>query len=281
MKAPACLLPCVAFAIACPGLAGAAVVASDDFSSGGLSGGSGWLNNWTATATNPNPPVTSNASPLTAGGGNYLSVVRSSVTASTTHAVSRQFSAVTAASPYTVSFDWRMESSLTNFTTFDDRVHIGASSGATNSNNTFSWLLGVAAADSGSTNLVPDGNWYVYNYTTNDAFSGDNLVDTGIKLAPQVTYSFVVDVIPGSRIYTVQISGSDGSAYTSGNLRFRNNSTAATNTLVFGSVSHSSADTTTFSFDNVSIQGVPEPGSVILAGVAALAGIGVRRRRQG
>jgi|GEM_PF-6302796 len=281
MKAPVRILPFMGLAIACHGFAGAAVVASDDFSSGSLNGGSGWLNDWTPAATAPNPPVTSDASPLTTGGGNYLSVGPTSVSANTTHAVSRQFAATTASSPYTVSFDWRMESALTNFTTFNDRVHIGASTGNINSNDTFSWLVGVSAADNGTTNTVPDGNWYVFNYTTNNAFSGANLVDTGIKLASQVTYSFVVDVVPGSRNYTVQISGSDGSSYTSGNLRFRNNSTTiATNTLVFGSVTHSPEDTTTFSFDNVSIEGVPEPGSALLAGMAALAGLGIRGRRK-
>jgi len=281
MNPPATFAFSVALALAIQSQAGAVVVASDDFSSGGLSGGVGWLNNWTGTATNPANPVTSNVSPLKAGSGDYLSVVPTSISGPVSHAVSRQFSSSVALAPYTVTFDWRMDTPLTNFTTFDDRVHIGASQGNINSNNTFSWLVGVAAADS-SSNFVPDGNWYVYNYTTNDAFSGANLVDTGIKLASLVTYSFVVDVNPGSKNYTVRIVGSDGSSYTSGNLTFRNNSTiAATNTLVFGSVTGGTTDNTTFSIDNVTIDGVPEPGSVMLLGAAAIVGLGRRRRSNG
>lgn len=256
----------------------AAIVASDDFSSGTLSGGTGWLNSWTPTATNPSTPVVSNASELSAGSGNYLPVTPTSVTGNTTHAVSRQFSTVVASSPYTVRFDWRMDSALTNFNTFNDRVHIGGSSGNVNSDNTFSWLVGVAAADNGTTNVVPDGNWYVYDYTTNNSFTGANLVNTGIALTTGVTYSFVVNVNPAARNYTVTINGSDSSSYVSGTLDFRNQSTTPTNTLAFGSVTNETNDTTAFSIDNISIDGVPEPSSIAVAGLLGAIGL-VRRRR--
>ena len=256
----------------------AAIVASDDFSSGTLSGGTGWINSWTPTATSPATPVVSSASELTAGSGNYLPVAPTSVTSNTTHAVSRQFSSVVASSPYTVRFDWRMDTALTNFNTFNDRVHIGGSAGNVNSDATFSWLVGVAGADNGATNVVPDGNWYVYDYTNNNGFSGSNLVDTGITLTTSVVYSFIVNVNPAARTYTVNISGSDSSSYTSGALDFRNQSSTPTNTLAFGSVTHATNDNTTFSIDNISIDGVPEPSSIALAGLLGAIGL-IRRRR--
>lgn len=266
-----------AFAIS-PDHAQAAIVSSDDFSSGTLSGGTGWLNAWTPTATVPTTPVVSNASELTAGSGNYLPVAPTSVTGNTTHAVSRQFSSVVASSPYTVRFDWRLDTALTNFNTFNDRVHIGGSAGNVTSDATFSWLVGVSAADNGTTNVVPDGNWYVYDYTTNNAFSGANLVNTGISLTTGVTYSFVVNVNPAARNYTVTINGSDASSYVSGTLDFRNQSSSPTNTLAFGSVTNETNDPTTFSIDNISIDGIPEPSSIALLGV--MGAIGITRRRR-
>jgi len=269
-----CFLPLLVTA----GAAQAAIVVSDDFSSGALNGGTGWTNSWTPTATSPSPPVVSSASELTTGSGNYLPVGPTSVTGNTTHAVARQFSSSVASSPYTVRFDWRMDTTLANFNTFNDRVHIGGSAGNVTSDATFSWLVGVAGADNGTTNVVPDGHWYVYDYTNNNGFSGANLVDTGITLTQNVVYSFVVNVNPAARNYTVNITGSDSSTYTSGDLDFRNQSTTPTNTLVFGSVTHATSDTTAFSFDNVTIDGVPEPSSMALLGVLGAMGM-VRRRR--
>lgn len=263
----------------CPALSQAAIVVSEDFSSGTLTGGTGWLGgSWTPLRTSPATPVVSSANPLTPGSGNYLPVVANN-TASQTHGVSRTIPTVVATNAHTITFDWRMDTPLTNFTEWNDRVHFGASNGDVNSNANFSWLVGVAAASNGTTNVVPAGKWYVYDHDGDSDFTGDNLIDTGVDLVSGVTYSFTIQVNPvGTGTYTVSFTGSNGTGFSSGTLDFRNRNSAIANHIVFANVTSATTDGTAFSFDNFAIDGVPEPSAALLVGISGLAVV-VRRRR--
>lgn len=245
-------------------------------------GGTGWgaANEWRPSGS-PNgggavTPTVTNTNPLN-GGGNYLSVT--TAVASTTLGIKRNLGSV-AASPYTLTFDWRLDSPLTNFTEFNDRIHFGVN--GTNSygtDNNTGWSIGVAA-NSGPNNSVFPGHWYFYNNTAtsgNGEFNTANMVDTGIALVSGVTYSFVVTVDPVSKTYYASISGSDSTFFEQGNMRFRNQTTDGTThtNLLFGGATSNANDQLTWSIDNINI--VPEPSTAFLAGLSGLLCF-VRRR---
>ncbi len=263
----------------CPALSQAAIVVSEDFSSGTLSGGTGWLaGSWTALRTSPVAPVVSSVNPLTPGSGNYLPVV-ANTTQQQTHGVSRTIPTVVATNAHTITFDWRLDTSLTDFASWTDRVHFGASNGDVNSTPNFSWLVGVAAASNSTANVVPAGKWYVYDHDGDSDFTGANLINTGVDLVAGVTYSFTIQVNPaGTGTYTVSFIGSNGTSYNSGTLDFRNQNSAVANQIVFASVTSATDDGTTFSFDNFAIDGVPEPSAALLVGISGLAVLARRRR---
>lgn len=274
-------------AVFLPSIASAFVIA-DDFSSGDRSGGTNWnSSSWTLGGNSSASVIDS--SPLAPGGAGYLTVsgfFSSSGTGNTnrTHGVSRNFGTTVASNPYTVAFDWRAEGDLTTFTTFYDRFHIGASTGGINSDSTFSWLIGVAAANNGTTNIVPAGNWYFYDFdsTASNAstrpFTAPHLHDTGIAFEAGVTYSFVVTVDPSSKTYGVEMSSGGSVLASQTGLNFRTGSDTPTSTLVFGTVTQPD-ETRAFSIDNVTITGVPEPSSALLLGSCGLLGLLRRQRR--
>lgn len=244
--------------------------------------GTGWESGWVeSTGGNNVDGTVTDANPLN-GGGNYLTVTN---TANNTSLGVRRNIGTLTSSIYTVTFDWRLDTPLTTFTAFNDRVHFGSTSetglGTTVNSG---WIIGVAAADNGTTNTVFDGNWYFYNNqstTADGSFDSANMMDTGIALKSGVIYSFAVTVDSSAQTYSAAISGSDGSSFSASNLNFRNQTGNGLNqsNLVWGGAvsagSGSSLETLTWSLDNVHI--VPEPSSLMLAGLSGLLCF-VRRR---
>jgi hypothetical protein len=273
----------VSVALACPAMG---AVVADDFSSNryGWVGGVGtwerlpnwdWGSAWT-TSTNPLTPgsgtyvqfrtvtggVEKRPGPISAGGYGVRKRMDSAVLDTSTTA-------------HTVSFDFRLESDLTTFNTFDDRLHIFASPvelGNTNANTT--WSVGVVGANNGS-GITPL-YWYFYDRNTSDGFNGANMYFTNVPLQSGVTYSFVIDVDPETASYSASISSSAGSDGAS-NLGFRNGTAgSAGDFLVFGGNVSATDEAFGFSFDNVIV--VPEPSASLLALMGAC-GFALRRRR--
>lgn len=181
----------------------------------------------------------------------------------------------TSTTAHTISFDFRLDTPLTTFTTFDDRIHILASpTSVTNTNANTTWSVGVVGANNG-TGLSPL-YWYFYDRDGSDSFNGANLYFTSVPLQQGVVYSFVIDVDPMTASYSASITSSVGSDSAT-NLGFRNGTAgSAGDYFVVGGNVNSMDETFGFSFDNLVI--VPEPSSSLLmvAGIGILAG---RRRR--
>ncbi|MBX3741428.1 MAG: hypothetical protein KF712_10585 [Akkermansiaceae bacterium] len=255
-------------------------------------GGTGWAAGWVESETNGTPAGNARVdgsllttSPLN-GGGSYLSVT--TAVQSTTMGIRRNMGS-TAASPYTLTFDWRLDSSMSNFTHYNDRIHIGATSGTGaadfGSNLSFAWLIGVVGADdTANSNPFNDGEWYFYNNqstTANGAFNTNNMTMTGIQLAQDVIYSFTVTVDPTAQTYRVIMTDGtatfDSASVVPGGMNFRNqvNAGSTASTLVFGGATNSTADQLTWSLDNLNI--IPEPSSAFLAALSGLLCF-VRRR---
>ena len=242
-------------------------------------GGTGWAADW-VTSAGLNPTLAGTA-PVN-GGGQYLSAVNTAN--STNFGITRNIGSLTS-SIYTLTFDWRLDSTLDTFTSFNDRVHFGSNSDASfGTSANWGWIIGVSAADNGTTNTVHNGNWYFYNNRStggNGGFVQEDMVNTGIALAPNVTYSFTVTVNSATQTYSAAILGSDGSTFSEADLNFRNQSTPGTgqSNLVFGGAvspaTGSPLETMTWSLDNINV--VPEPSSALLAGISGLLCF-VRRR---
>lgn len=263
----------------------AAAALTDNFETGTYPNtGTGWSAGWAeSTSTNNVDGSVINTNPIN-GGGNYLSVTNT--VNSTNLGINRNIGSMVN-SIYTLSFDWRLDSPLTTFTTFNDRIHFGSNNDASfGTTNTWGWIIGVSAADNGTTNTVFDGNWYFYNNQSTSAngnFDSADMVNTNVALVSGVTYSFTVTVNSTAQTYSASMVGSNGTSFSASNLNFRNQASAGTNqtNLVFGgAVSASSVvgtptESLTWSLDNVNV--VPEPSSLILAGLSGL--LCFKRRR--
>ncbi len=202
-------------------------------------------------------------SPLN-GGGSYLSVTTAVANAET--GIRRSIGSMSA-SPYTVSFDWRYDSNIANFNSYDDRIHFGATASAIHgTNDSFTWIIGVVGGN-GTTNFSAR-EWYFYNgvsttTTSLNVFTSNNMRMTGMMLESDVVYSITVNVDPASQTYSASISNGTTSFSASG-LNFRNQGTTnnASN-LVLGGSNTGTNHTLNWSIDSISV--VPEPSSGLLA----------------
>lgn len=273
------LLRAILLSLTSSAIAGAVITENFDSYPGG---GSGWAGSWVESeglsGVSRADGTLSTASPLK-GGGSYLSVT--TAVSSTELGIRRGLGAV-ASAPYTLTFDWRLDSSMTNFVSYNDRIHFGANSDVGfGTSVSWSWLIGVVGGDNGATTF-DDGKWYFYdnnssaNPTTDSAFNSDNMRVSNISLAAGVTYSFTVTVNPLTRKYDASIT--DGTnTFTQIGMDFRNQTAAASSStnLVFGGSTSSVNDQLTWSIDNINI--VPEPSSMLLVAASGVLCF-VRRR---
>ncbi|RYD25219.1 MAG: hypothetical protein EOP87_24810, partial [Verrucomicrobiaceae bacterium] len=236
---------------------------TDNFDTGTYpNSGTGWSAGWTQGASTGTVVSTD---PLN-GGGNYLSVTTGTTTSSNT-GISRSIGAM-AASPYTLTFNWRYDGNLANFVSYDDRIHFGASTAVDyGTNPNFSWLIGVVGGD--NTTNFSEGEWYFYNGSSSTTTSENTFVPgdmrmTGLFLQSGVVYSFTVTVDPASQTYSASISDGSGGFFNASGLNFRNQgATDGASNLLFGGATTGSptADhALTWSIDSISV--VPEPSSV-------------------
>jgi hypothetical protein len=254
--------------------------------------GNGWTSAWSlANGTNVAYAGTvANTTPLNAS-PNYLSVSNTGTgIAAGTAVVRRTFGTpgdADPAQPHRVAFKFRFDGNMADFSgTFNDRINLFADpSGVTTTAPSNAWMIGVAAASNGTANVIPAPNtWFFFdagNESTANAFTGNNLVNTGITLSSGTVYSFTVDVNPALGKYDATISNGTQS-FTGTDLQFRNGkaSTATADvpdTLHFGIQSSATTDNHAFSLDALTITAIPEPGSLAFLGLTSLA-LATRRR---
>lgn len=245
-------------------------------------GGTGWTTDWEESTT----PGTITTSLLTTdplnGGGSYLSV--SSDVTYANLGVRRDIGTSVSALPYTLTFDYRVDSDLATFDSYSDRIHIGATTGTASTDfgtsGNWAWIVGVVGADQTPTNQFADGYWYFYDNTstsTSGGFTSTYMEVTDVLLTQGVTYHFTIAVNPAAQTYDATLSGSDMSFYSQTGLNFRNQgATDAASNLVFGTSTSSTANFT-YSLDNISIA-VPEPSTAALLALSGLLGCARRQR---
>ena len=254
--------------------------------------GSGWGGPWAmvnGTGVSYAGAV-ANSAPLDAS-PNYLSVSRSGGTAAGTAHVRRPFNTfgdVDPTQPHRITVKLRFDGNLTDFNgSFQDRLNLFADPGAvTTTAPSNSWMIGAAGGSNGTSNVVPAPNTFFFfdagNEPTANAFTGANLVNTGVALNPGTVYSFTIDVYPGLGKYDATINDGTNS-FTGTDLQFRNGLASASaanapDTLYFGIQSSAAADNHAYSVDALTITAIPEPATFGLFAVGALA-LATRRRR--
>jgi uncharacterized protein (TIGR03382 family) len=185
-----------------------------------------------------------------------------------------------------VAFQFRFDGNFTEFSeSFTDRINLFADPGGVSTTATSNaWMIGVASAGSASNTIPAPNSWFFFdagNESPANAFTGANLVGTGIALVPGLVYDFTVDVYPSLGKYDATVSDGTNS-FTGTDLQFRNGKTSTApldipDTLHFGIGSSAAADNHAFSIDALTVTAIPEPASLawIGLGVTAL----LRRRR--
>lgn len=238
------------FAVSVAGSPPAAI--KDDFDSGNLAGGSGWLGPWSyGTVTN--------ISPLD-DGGNHLSLTGLSGSSGGGRQWDSAVVSSTAAT-YTTRFDLRVDA-LPDFGTTNGRLGITESStNATNTSNLMSWIIFA------STNFgLGDGNnptWGFHDGNGSGNFVSA-LVNSGMAVTPGHTYRFEVIVSPADLAYAVVIDNLDDGnpAYESPRLGFRRGTTISNPYLTFSTQSVTGSGDMTI--DTVSISAGGELPPVVL-----------------
>lgn len=265
-----------------------AVTVVENFNSGTFPGAASppaWTNGWSSSAGTATIVANPAAGSQLNGGGDYLSITGGSTNSNYTVRRSLNTTTFTSTTPYTISWDYRLDSPLSTFTAAGDkRIQFGStiSSSVAGSDDSTGWLIGVKSQGYGGTTPALNNQWFFYDNassgTTTGAYSETHMNGTGIMLQSGVLYSFSVTVDPASRTYSASITvdGDPLSTVTQHGLRFRNQSTTNASHLYFG---HFNGDNVPFSgsFDNLVIDTIPEPAAALLS---ALSLIPLLRRRR-
>ncbi len=227
--------------------------------------GNGWLSAW--STINGNGTVTGNVvntTPLTADGGNYLSVSATAGASVTSALVSRQLDvSQLSLATYTISFVFRPDSTPTGGTSEGFQIFAANASGLGGVSNNDLWEISMQA-NSGS------GKWLVRNGASN--------VASTIAVTAGVDYTFTLTINPGTG-YSVSISDGTTTPYTSGPLAFRGPSSSGSY-IYFGASSIPAGDTAGFSVDSITITAAPEPSIFGCVALFLLVGVGVARFRK-
>ncbi len=197
--------------------------------------GYGWKGGYYEVTEGPSGPtgaygvLTNTSLPLTPGSGPYLGINFIN-TSSADEGLRRKPdpAVVNMALPHTINFDFRFDTGIGTFGSFSDRIHIGGDSDTAKpgDNNTsyaapalnggpvgadaangVTWLVGAVGGNESNRQVYPK-HWYFFNNrgvplnisttggTTNTAFYSNNMVDTGMVIEKDVTYSFQIEVDP-------------------------------------------------------------------------------------
>jgi len=258
--------------------AGADIVAN--FDGGNTSGvvdaypgmsGAGWIDAWQTDVTRASMASTQvqATTPLSPGGGRYLDVsIDMDGTVSGTNygqgCVARTYDdylgGFGAGDPHTIEFQVRIDESLANFTSTNDRYYFFDNptfASGTSADNT--WSIYAFGANYGTSQAK---KWAFYNgLQDGGGFSEYRLVNTGMTLTTGVTYTFTISVDPANRQYDASVT--DGlTTSTITDLGFRTSMAQVGRKLHFGGKGNQSTEYRDFSLDAIHIPdnggGMPE-----------------------
>lgn len=260
-------------------LSAQAAVLSLDFNGGaGTTGvdqytgavGNGWSTAWSSTfhsGTANTGASVSAASPLAAGGGNYLQLGFDTIASGARlarHARQWDTSAIALTSPFTLEFNFRSNVNVAGAT--QTILVFGSNTSATGTGASDSWKL---AADG--------GGWSAFNGTTATSVGG------GAVKAGE-TWHMSVTINPANDTYGVSVQNltTSSAVFSVSGLALRNGADASLSWLNFHATGGASQTGLGFAIDALSISSsaIPEPsGAALLFGGLASGGAMLRRRR--
>lgn len=249
-------------------------IASDDFSSSNLSGGTGgWTTNW----TEGNSASTLNTS--VAGGA--LSLNFNAASGSVVGGVTRTYDPASA-NQVEITFEVRLNSLHSPASDSDpgiteNRFEFSSSnrSGRALVTRQAGWYIYggpfLSRLNNGST--IANSNWIFHNGQRNGSFnngdSGENdLVDSGIALNTTDTFRFVIqdNLVAGSYVATVQ-NLSTGASYTSPVLGYRRSPFSNNPSLVFAARADDAGDSAAWQINGISINASSSSPPIVAADV--------------
>lgn len=246
--------------------------------------GNGWSTAWATNTTGANAGTTVvgnviNTNPLN-GGGNYLSTtLTAGAGAGNGKGVEQRqytsFGNVSLSQIHTVSFDYRMDSTLTGFDAAGDYIQAFDRPFNSDFGADGAWLIRATGA---STNGIAAHNWMFYNGGKNGGgFSATNFVDSGVSLVSGQVYHFEININPALLEYSVSINGGAFSAP----MGFRTNTAANLGRVNWGGQLSGPSEIMTYSLDSIAVTAaIPEPSTFMLLGIGATAIVTLRRRRK-
>jgi trimeric autotransporter adhesin len=231
--------------------------------------GSGWSTAWSSSSAGDtiNTATVASSSPLNSG-GNYFSYSDTSTAANGLAGIGRAYSTsgfgVDTGAGYTITFDYRLDAGLSNFTSINDRIAIfGDSAQNFGTQNGNTWVASVYGATDGA---LAAKDWGFEN--SDKMADGDQtFVDTGMPLVQGTVYHFVINVNPSALTYTATLSNGT-SVYDSGQLGFRTNTvfSSSTPTYVNFTDRHAlSSTTTSWSLDSITVSDQARIANSLLA----------------
>ena len=247
-------------------------------------GGTGWSGNWTTSGANT--VAWSDASPLTADSGGYLTYRTDPTATANANGIGRDFAGVIGSAAYTLTVTVRVDSlgtfyqgnSLTN-----DRLQIRADvgSGTNDAGANSAWLIMASPNFLGAAKT----NWHVYDGSVASSLHGFarvNFVDSGIAVVEGGVYTFTIKVDPTTRLYDTTITDGTNVGVVNG-AEFRATSSAPADLLVFSNKlrvvpTSGLVNSTSVQLSYDSIQIVPEPATLTLLGFGALVALYRRKK---
>ena len=157
------------------------------------------------------------------------------------------------AKPHRIEWRWRFDGKPSDFgNSFNDRINFfAADQPQGGSNASSSWIIGLASASEPGRE-VHEGKWFFFDRQDDGDFKKENMISTGLTLAPGTVYSFSVTVDPAGGVYSATIN--DGTrSFTETGLRFRNDRKGAHPVFHFGGSASNAGDDHTFSLGEIRI----------------------------
>lgn len=244
----------------------AVTIASDDYSSGLNSGGSGWNNNWTTGANGGSTgSVDFGASTTPIGGnGNYADITGSGGNA--TQGIHRSYTSAltTIGDEHTISFLFRLDTLSATATGDASRGLVTQGGTAFGLSGNSSWAL-----------YVQNGNFFYFDGDGTGSFNG-SATDSGVSATAGDLYSANVTNRIGADTVGPATGGewdllltnltTGATALSLTDLEFRRTTVPTTGDIGLGSAGPNAT-----SFDQVSVDVIPEPSSAALLGFGSLA----------
>jgi len=237
----------------------------------GSASDTGWANAWSGGGGTSG---LSSANPINSS-GSYYSFVSGS--ANVNYSIRRQLdsSIFNSTTPYTISWDYRLDSDISLFSGADHRINFGSSANLNDSGSNAStgWLVGVKAQGYGGSAL--NGYWFFYDHANPSSgldgpYNESNMSSTGILMEQGKVYSFTLEVDPASKTYSASITvdGDPASTVTQTGLNFRNQTSNQSHLNLYMGQFTTANEGFASSLDNLTINAVPEPGRALLAFVS-------------